>query len=215
MSASSHPSVYRDALGPHFADLDPRLRTYFGPIPAGAVGVGVGTFEIAGLSARALRPVFAVMAWRRVVFPECERDVPFTVRNASASDGSLRAVRVFRFRRRERVMLDCMHAAEGAIVDRLGRRGGLEVRLAVTVIDAGLRLRSDRLAWRVAGLRMPLPPFAEVVVDERIADGLQRVDAVVRLRGIGTVFRYRGSFTYELRRDARTPHDCGPIVRST
>lgn len=150
-----------------------------------------------------------------MLFPEDERDVPFTVRNEDEPDGTLRAVRTFRFRCRERVMLDRMHAVEGAIVDRLGRRGGLEVRLAATVIDAGLRLRSDRLTWRLAGRRIRLPPFAGVVVDERIVDGRQRVDAVVRLRGIGTVFRYRGSFTYELRRNARTPHDAGAIVRSS
>lgn len=215
MSTSSRPSVYQNVLDPRFADLDPRLRTYFGPIPAGAIGVGVGTFEVAGLSARALRPVFAVLAWRRVVFPEGERDVPFTVRNEAAPDGTLRAMRVFRFRRRERVMLDRMRVADGAIVDRLGRRGGLEVRLAAEVIEAGLRLTSTRLAWRIRGTRIPLPPIATVVVDERIRDGRQRVDAAVRVRGVGVVFRYRGTFAYELRRYARTPHDPGAIVRSS
>lgn len=215
MSSSSGPSVYQAVLGARFTELDPRLRAYFGPIPVGAVGIGEGTFEVAGAAITLLRPAFVVLAWRRVLFPEDEQDVPFTVRNEGEPDGTLRAVRTFRFRRRERVMLDRMHAVEGAIVDRLGRRGGLEVRLTATVIDAGLRLRSDRLAWRLAGRRIPLPPFAEVVVDERIADGRQRVDAVVRLRGIGTAFRYRGSFTYELRRNVRTPHDANAIVRSS
>ncbi|AXA96905.1 DUF4166 domain-containing protein [Microbacterium sp. PM5] len=199
MSASSDTSVYQKVLGLRFADLDPRLRVYFGPIPPGAVGAGEGTFEVAGARIALLRPVFVVLAWRRVLFPENEQEVPFSVRNERGPDGTLRAVRTFRFRRRERVMLDSMQAVEGAIVDRLGRRGGLEVRLTAAVIDGGLRLRSDRLAWRIAGRRIPLPPFAQVVVDERITDGLQRVDAVVRLRGIGTAFRYRGSFTYERR----------------
>jgi len=215
MNASSGRSIYQAVLGDHFHDLDPRLRAYFGAIPPDAVGVGEGEFEVAGAPVAALRPVFAVWAWRRVLFPEFERDVPFSVRNTSEADGSLRAIRIFRFRRRVRVMQDRMHLADGAIIDRLGRHGGLEVRLRADVVDSGLRLRSDRLAWRVTGVRIPLPRIAGVVVDERIRDGVQRVDAAVSVRGIGVVFRYRGTFAYELRRYARTPHDSGAIMRSS
>ncbi|WP_259457179.1 hypothetical protein [Microbacterium sp. AG790] len=44
MSSSSGPSVYQAVLGARFTELDPRLRAYFGPIPAGTVGTGEGTF---------------------------------------------------------------------------------------------------------------------------------------------------------------------------
>lgn len=208
-------SVYQRALGIRFAELDPRLRDYFGPVPAHAVGIGEGRFEVAGVTRRALRPAFTVLAWRRVIFPEHEHDVPFTVRNVSNADGTLSAVRIFRFCGRDRVMQDRMRADGGQIVDRLGRRGGLEVSLRADVVDGGLRLHSERLGWRIFGLQLPLPRLAQVVIHERGDGENQRVDASVTVRGIGEVFRYRGTFTYELRRNARTPHDPGEIVRSS
>ncbi len=203
-SDSAGLSVYQRVLGIRFAELDPRLRDYFGPIPADAVGIGEGRFEIAGATRKALRAAFRVLAWRRVIFPEYERDVPFTVRNETNPDGTLRALRVFDFSGRQRVMQDCMRAERGQIVDRLGRRGGLEVWLHTEVIDGGLRLRSGRLRWRMWGLRLPLPRVAQVVIDERAEGGRQRVNATVTAWAIGDVFRYCGTFTYELRRSART-----------
>lgn len=132
MSSSSGPSVYQAVLGARFTELDPRLRAYFGPIPAGTVGTGEGTFEVAGATLALLVPT---------------------------------------------------SRARHARPQARGRGGDR---------------RPTRAARRAGGA-----PYR------------QRVDAVVRLRGIGTVFRYRGSFTYELRRNVRTPHDANAIVWSS
>lgn len=190
-------SVYQRVLGDRFAELDPRLRPYFGTPPTGDIGVGRGVYETAGSRLRILRPLLHAMAWREVLFPEHGAGVPFTIRNTPRGDGSLRAVRTFSFPRRARVMRDAMSVRGGALVDRLGRRGGLEVRLDVDVQDGGVRLRSTALAWRVGRLRVPLPRVAEVTVDERAAETGQHVDVRLRSPLLGEFFRYSGTFTYE------------------
>ncbi|WP_336632380.1 MULTISPECIES: DUF4166 domain-containing protein [unclassified Microbacterium] len=199
MSTMRSRSVYQRALSPElFSALHPILQTYAGPIPSGSVGIGRGSYDFAGPTSRLLGPVLRVLAWRHVLFPESGRDVPLLVRNEPRSDGTLAATRVFGFRGRPRSMEDRMTPIPGAIVDRLGRRGGLEVTLAVEVIDGGMRLSSRRLRGRVGPLALVLPPWAGVTVDERIIDGRQHVDARVSVTGLGEVFRYTGSFTYEI-----------------
>ena len=79
--------------------------------------------------------MFAFLAWRRVLFPEYGHDIPFRVVNTTAGDGSLSAERTFEFGTRTRVMQDRMTVVDGALHDRLGRRGGLEVELGLEVVD--------------------------------------------------------------------------------
>lgn len=85
------PSVYERVLGARLDALDPGLRRYFGAIPPASVGVGTGVFVVAGSRLRWLRPVWAFLGWRRVLFAEHGRDVPFTVLNTPQPDGSLTA----------------------------------------------------------------------------------------------------------------------------
>ncbi|GAA3212733.1 DUF4166 domain-containing protein [Microbacterium terregens] len=205
--SASALSVYQRVLGDRFALLDPSLRTYFGPLPHGMVGVGHGVFEFAGSRRRILTPAFAWMAWRHIIFPEHESAVPFTVVNSYGSDRTLTAVRTFFFARRTRVMADSMTVVGGQLVDRLGRRGGLEVTLGVSVRDGGLRMESGTLRLRIAGLRVRLPRIAIMTLDERAHPteaGRQQIDARIRAPLLGEVFRYSGSFTYRQER-ARTP----------
>lgn len=194
-------SVYQRVLGERFFDLDPRLQQYFGPLPVGMVGRGHGVYEIAGSRRRMLRPLLAWMAWRRILFPEFGRDVPFTVVNTLGASGGLSAVRTFSFPGRERCMEDTMTAAHGHLIDRLGRRRGLEVALAVSVHEGGLRMRSGSFWLHVGPVRVPLPRVASLVLDERTdpADpGRQRVDVRIMAPLLGEVFRYAGAFTYEV-----------------
>jgi len=195
--AVATPSIYQQALGSRFAQLDPGLHAYFGAVPTGSAGVGRGVFRVAGSRVALLRPVFAVMAWRGILFPDSDHDVPFTVVNVAASDGSLRATRTFEFRRRTRRMYDRMVADGSRLVDRLGRRGGLEVALSAEVFDGRLRLTSERLAAHVRRVRLPLPHWARVTIEERWTGGLQDVDVRIRMPLLGEVFRYAGSFTFE------------------
>ena len=193
-------SVYERAVGPGIRSLPPVLRRYFGPVPEGHVGVGEGVYEIVG--SRYRRAAGALLRWSArhdVLFAESGRDIPFVVENRAAADGTLRGMRWFGFPRATRVMRDTMHVDGGEIVQRLGRRGGLEVCLAPCASTEGMLLRSRRLAWRVRGLRVPLPRIAGVEVREtEDGNGRQRVDVRMRMPLLGEVFRYSGTFVYRI-----------------
>ncbi|PPF83048.1 hypothetical protein C5E07_11680 [Pseudoclavibacter sp. RFBJ3] len=179
-------SVSEAVLGDDFARLDAQLQRYFGPIPAGHEGRGRGVYAWAGSRYRLLRPVLAWLAWRHVLFPERGRDVPFTVVNRPDGPGALSARREFEFPHVTRVMEDTMSVirspgARPRLVDRLGRRRGLEVELELSVEDGGLRMRSTRLALR---LRMPHLPTRGVRGVRRVhgVRGVPGADAASPIR---------------------------------
>jgi hypothetical protein len=186
-------SVYQRVLGSALDSLRPELRPYF---TATTVGTGDGVFSVAGSRVRILRPMLAYLAWRGVLFPEFGTDVPFTIVNTPSADGSLGAVRTFRFPRRSRALVDRMRVEDGQLFDRLGKRGGLEARMVVTIDRGDLSMRSDRLWLRVLGARIPLPRVATVTVEESWVSGSQHVDVRLRSPLIGEWFRYAGVFVY-------------------
>lgn len=188
-------SVYQRVLGPKLAGLKPELKSYFSG--HAGVGVGRGTFEVAGSRRRFLRPVLAYLAWRGVLFPEYARDVPFEITNTPTPDGGLAAVRTFHLPRRDRPLVDTMRVVGGELHDYLGKRGGFEVRMTLSIRDGLLQMRSTRQWLHLGRLRVPLIPLASVTVDESWADGLQHVDVRLRSPLLGEWFRYAGSFTYE------------------
>jgi hypothetical protein len=188
-------SVYQRLLGSELAGLKPELQSYFSGHPG--VGVGRGEFEVAGSPLRILRPVLAYLAWRRILFPEYARDVPFEITNTPTQDGGLAAVRTFQFPGRDRPLEDTMRVVDGELHDFLGKRRGFEVRMRVSITDGLLQMRSDRSWLHLGAARIPLPPFARVTVDESWADGLQRVDVRLRSPLLGEWFRYAGYFTYQ------------------
>jgi hypothetical protein len=190
----SVPSVYERVLGDRMAQLDPVLQRYFGELPPGGVGRGEGVYEIAGSRLRWARPVLAWLAWRQVLFPEFGRGIPFTVENR----GDRTAHRTFAFSRVTRVMVDEMSVVDGALHDRLGRRGGLEVELLLDVADGGLRMRSRRQWLHLGPLRVRMPGLVRVTLTESAAGDRQRVDVRMTAPVLGEVFRYVGEFTYLL-----------------
>ncbi|PJJ73127.1 uncharacterized protein DUF4166 [Diaminobutyricimonas aerilata] len=184
-------SLYLRLLGPSFERLDPRLRPYFSLEPGGSARAS-GVFEIAGSRVRWLRPLWAFLAWRHVLFPEFGRDVPFEVVNTAAVDGTLSAVRTFRFPGRDRVMEDSMRIEGGRLHDRLGRRRGLEVEFTATVDHGGLVLESAR-EWLHGGpLRIRIPALVRVRLSERWTEAGQRVEVRLSMPVLGTVFEYAG-----------------------
>jgi hypothetical protein len=189
-------SVYQRALGSEFDHLAPELRTYFAGDSAGRPGVGSGVFEVAGSERRILRPVLAWLAWRRILFPEFARDVPFEIVNTPTPDGGLDALRTFHLPGRDRELEDTMRMVDGRLHDFLGKRRGFEVRMALQVADGLLEMRSDRQWLHLGGLRVRLPRFATVTVSESWRDGRQHVDVRLRSPLLGEWFRYAGSFSY-------------------
>lgn len=202
------------------ARLHPRLRTYFGPIPAGHVGRGEGVFDVVGTPRRWLWPVLAWFARDAVMFPVWERDVPFTVENRPArvrrgaagleARVAVRAHRTFRFRSGARTMVDAITAEPEGLVDHLGRRGRVSALLRTEVDalgpDAGaLRLVSTRVTFRALGREVRLPALVapRVTLTERFDDDadVQRVSLVLSAPVIGTLYRYEGAFRYEIAPD--------------
>jgi hypothetical protein len=192
-------SVWERAFGDRLVNLSPGLRTYFSLPPEGMTGHGSGVYEVAGSRLRWLWPALAFLAWRRILFPEFGHNVPFTVVNTPTPEGTLRAVRTFEFSGRTRTMVDEMRIVDGHLHDFLGRRGGLEARLAATVHDGMLRLTTERLWLHLGAVRVPLPNVARIALTERTLDGGQHVDVSLRTPLVGEWFVYRGAFTYELR----------------
>ncbi len=188
-------SVYQRVLGSELAGLTPQLQTYFSAHPG--VGVGHGVFDIAGSPRRFLRPVLAFLAWRGVLFPEFARDVPFDITNTPTPGGALDAVRTFRLPGRDRSLVDSMRIIDGELHDFVGRRGGLEVRMTLTIADGLLRMRSTQQWLHLGPARIPLPPLATVTVDESWSDDRQHVDVRLRSPLLGEWFRYAGSFNYQ------------------
>ncbi len=196
-------SVYERVLGDRIEQLDPQLRRYFGRAAAGAVGRGSGVYEVAGSRHRWLWPALAWMAWRHVLFPEYGRDIPFEIVNTTHPDGRLSARRDFGFPRRTRTMVDTMSVVDGALHDRLGRRGGLEVEFALDVVGGALHMRSRRQWLRLGPARFRMPGLVRVTLAETAeggtpGNGVQRVDVRMTAPLLGEVFRYSGSFTYSL-----------------
>lgn len=85
--------------------------------------------------------------------------------------------------------------------DRVGSRGQIEVELDLFVSDRQLAMKSRRIALRLAGLRMPLPPLVRIVLHECATSrecGTQRVDMRVTVPILGEIYGYRGTFNYAL-----------------
>lgn len=187
-------SVYERVLGDRMTSIAPELRPYFsgghGP------GTGSGVFTVAGSPRRILRPVLAYLAWQRILFPEFAHDVPFEIVNTPTSDGELHAVRTFHMPHRDRPLVDTMRVVDGELHDFMGRRGGFEVRMELTIVDGFLRMRSVRQWAHCGPVRIRLPLFATVTVAESWLDGHQHVDVRLRSPVLGEWFRYSGSFSY-------------------
>jgi Domain of unknown function (DUF4166) len=187
-------SVYQRVLGSEIESLAPELRAYF--TGDRGVGLGSGVFEVAGSPLRFLRPVLAWLAWRRILFPEYARNVPFDIANTPTEDGGLEAVRTFHFPGRDRPLEDTMRVVDGRLHDFLGKRRGFEVRMDLTITNGLLEMRSDRQWLHLGGLRIRLPRLATVTVSESWLDGRQHVDVRLRSPILGEWFRYAGSFSY-------------------
>jgi hypothetical protein len=191
-------SVYQRVLGAHFDDLHPQLQNYLGQPAEGTVGFGEGTFDVAGSRRRWLRPVFAVMAPKRILFPEFARDVPFTITTVPGPGEGLSAGREFHFPGTTRQIEDTMHVIDGELHDFMGRSRALEVRLTARVVDGGLSMISDAAWIHLGRLRVPLPAIfgAKVVLSQRWTGDAHRIEVHLSNPVLGDIFEYAGHFTH-------------------
>lgn len=209
----SNDSVFLRALGPDAERLHPAVASYVsGPPEPGLVGIGAGTFEVAGSRYGRWNLLARLVVGPEVLLTARERDVPFEVVNRPAlgpgGAPELRAERFFLFSTGTQGFSDVLRATDepGILRNLLGPKGRLELRLRCDVTESGhLRLRAERSWLRLWRFRIPLPAVLTVSVD--LEDGYdaaaerQTIRAKVRNPILGTVLEYRGSFTYRYAAD--------------
>ena len=201
-------SIYQHALGSDFARLHPCIQRRFGFASTDHVAsVGRGVMEEVWKGAPYTIPFLYLGAWRRIMFPETGRDIPFTIENYAYVDSHGREtvtwVRTFRSRRTRRFDAYMVYsAARGGIVDYLGSHQHLAVDIDLAVDgDGGLRLRSgaQRFYEGPVGFDFPMAFSGMADVREWYDDTAQcyRIEVDVRNRHWGKLFGYRGHFQVE------------------
>lgn len=203
-------SIYQRALGADFSRLHPQIQRRFGFSSNDAVAaIGTGIMDELWHGPAYTLPFLYVGAWRRIMFPEQGRNVPFTIENYAYRDRFGREtvtwIRTFAARRRRRFDAYMIYAESRArIVDYLGTHQHLAVDLELSV-DArgGMRIRSgeQRFYEGPVAFTFPLLFSGVATVCEWYDDAASqfRIEVSVHNRRWGPLFGYRGSFDVEWR----------------
>lgn len=203
-------SIYQAVLGSDFQKLHPQVQRRFGfSSEDGVASVGRGVMERLWHGAPYTLPFLWVGAWRRIMFPEQGRDVPFTIENYAYRDERGREtvtwIRTFQTRRPRRFDAYMIHSAtRRRVVDYLGTHQHLAVDLDLSVDErGGLRLRSGEQRFYEGPLafRFPLAISGVADVCEWFDDaaGRFRIDVNVTNPVWGPLFGYSGWFEAEWR----------------
>jgi len=203
-------SIYQQALGADFTRLHPQIQRRFGFSSDDAVAaIGTGIMDELWHGPAYTLPFLYVGAWRRIMFPEQGRNVPFTIENYAYRDRFGREtvtwIRTFAARRRRRFDAYMIYAESRArIVDYLGTHQHLAVDLDLSVDErGGMRIRSgeQRVYEGPVAFTFPLVLSGVADVCEWYDDTARRfrIEVAVRNRRWGPLFGYRGSFDVEWR----------------
>jgi len=201
-------SIYQQALGSDFNKLHPQIQRRFGYSSAdGIAAIGRGVMEKLWHGAFYTLPFLYLGSFRRVMFPEQGRDIPFTIENYAYVDDLGREtvtwLRTFETSKRRRFDAYMIYSRpRGCIVDYLGTHQHLAVDIHLSVAaNGGLRLRSgaQRLYESFIGFSFPMFFSGVAEVCEWYDDRLQKfcIDVDVRNPVWGPLFGYRGTFDVE------------------
>jgi hypothetical protein len=218
------PSIYQRALGGEFSRLHPQVQRRFGFSSAdGVASIGTGIMHEVWHGPLYTLPFLYVGAWRRIMFPERGRDIPFTIENYAYVDPFGREtvtwLRTFHTRRRRRFDAYMIYSENRArVVDYLGTHQHLAVDLELRVDErGGLRLCSGEQRFYEGPIAFGFPMLFSGVADvcEWYDDATERfrIEVVVRNRRWGRLFGYHGSFAVEWRAIGRAgvPAACLPV----
>jgi hypothetical protein len=203
-------SIYQRALGADFTRLHPQIQRRFGFSSDDAVtAIGTGIMDELWHGPAYTLPFLYVGAWRRIMFPEQGRNVPFAIENYAYRDRYGREtvtwIRTFAARRRRRFDAYMIYAeSRGRIVDYLGTHQHLAVDLELSVDErGGMRIRSGehRFFEGPVAFTFPLLFSGVATVCEWYDDavGRFRIEVAVHNQHWGPLFGYRGSFDVEWR----------------
>lgn len=213
-------SIYQHILGSDFARLHPQIQRRFSlTSEAGMASIGTGVMDRIWHGAYYTLPFLYLGTWRRIMFPEQGRDVPFTIENYAFRDALGREtvtwIRTFETCTRRRFDAYMIYSQQrGRIVDYLGSHEHLAVDIDMRVDqNGGMRLRSgaQRFYEGIIGFSFPMLFSGVADVCEWYDDKEQRfrIEVQVHNRRWGPLFGYRGWFTAEWRdvpRGAVPPH---------
>lgn len=201
-------SIYQRAMGSEFRNLHPQIQRRFGfSSQDGVAAVGRGTMEEVWHGLPYTLPFLYVGTWRRIMFPERGRDVPFTIENYAYVDPYGRETvtwnRTFRTRRTRRFDATMVYSEDrGRVIDYLGDHQHLAVDIDLGIDDnGGLHLRGgkQRFYEGFIGFRFPmlLSGYADVHEWYDDAEGRFRISVDVRNKLWGRLFGYHGAFEVE------------------
>jgi hypothetical protein len=203
-------SIYELALGADFQRLHPQIQKRFGFSSADRVcAIGRGTMDRVWHGRFYTLPFLYVGTWRRIMFPEHGRNVPFTIENYAYVDSFGREIvtwlRTFHTRKVRRFDAYMIHSARrGKVVDYLGSHQHLAVDIDLSVDErGGLRLRSGQQRFYEGPLAFTFPLFFSGIADvcEWYDDLAKcfRISVNVHNSAWGPLFGYEGAFQVEWR----------------
>jgi hypothetical protein len=200
-------SIYQQVMGSDFARLHPLVQRRFGFSSAdGVASIGRGVMDEIWHGPSYTLPFLRLGTFRRIMFPERARNVPFIVENYAYRDRFGREtvtwIRTFEMTRPRRFDAYMIRSRRGGIVDYLGTHQHLAVDLDLSVDPrGGLRIRSGAQRFYEGLLAFCFPLCFSAVADvcEWFDESLGkfRIEVDVRNRIHGPVFGYRGSFDAE------------------
>jgi hypothetical protein len=198
-------SIYERALGNKFSLLHPRIQERFGFSSRDCIAsIGTGVMDEIWHGPLYTMPFLLVGSWRRIMFPERGKSIPFSISNYAYVDEFGREtvtwIRKFSTRIPRRFDAYMIFSEQrGKIVDYLGTHQHLAVDIDLAVDErGGLRLRSGAQRFYEGPITFNFPMLfsgiAEVCewFDDR--DGKFHIEVDVRNHVWGPLFGYRGSF---------------------
>jgi hypothetical protein len=218
-------SIYQQALGADFCRLHPKIQQRFGfSSKEEIVAIGTGTMERIWHGRFYTLPFLYVGTWRRIMFPEYGREVPFTIQNYAYVDRFGREtvtwIRTFRTKKTRRFDATMIYSPQRSrIVDYLGTHQHLavDIHLSIDEKTQGLRLRSGEQRFYEGPIAFRFPMFFSGVADvcEWYDDRTEqyRISVNVTNPRWGPLFGYEGSFNVEWKpvRANEVPADVKPV----
>jgi len=181
-------SIYEQVLGSGFARLHPEIQRRFGfSSKDNTAAIGTGVMEEIWHGAAYTLPFLYLGSWRRIMFPESGKNIPFEIANYAYVDSLGREtvtwLRTFHTKRPRRFDAYMINSEKRhCIVDYLGTHQHLAVDIDIKVDpNGGLRLRSGAQRFYEGFLGFYLP------------NGLFRRRRRLRMvRRNSTLFSHRG-----------------------
>lgn len=203
-------SIYQRALGAEFERLHPMIQRRFGfSSESGIASIGTGVMDSLWHGRLFTLPFLYLGAWRRIMFPERGRQVPFTIENYAYIDPNGREtvswVRTFATRHPRRFDAYMIYSEQrGCIVDYLGTHQHLAVDLELSVDERGgmcLRSGAQRFYEGPVAFTFPTAASGDATVCEWYDDRTGRfcIDVRVANKRWGPLFGYSGTFDVEWR----------------